>query len=149
MDTSTKSIALVGDALALARLRWVQETQRRLSLEGYPHYRRSDSAVLRRLLGGPSSFVDLVSTLGVSRQGVRKVVSGLESRGLVEVGTDNVDARRAVISLSEEGRRYALVLQREARRMHRDIAASLSSDEMAITLRVLDVLATRWDGDAQ
>jgi DNA-binding MarR family transcriptional regulator len=149
MRALSNNVELVGDAVALARLRWVQETQRRLLLEGYPHYGRSDSAVLRRLLREPSSFVDLVNTLGVSRQGVRKVVSGLEARGLVEVGTDTLDARRAVISLSEAGRRYAVVLQREARRMHRDISAVVSGDDMASALRVLNTVATRWDANVE
>ncbi|HEY5302582.1 MAG TPA: MarR family winged helix-turn-helix transcriptional regulator [Acidimicrobiales bacterium] len=143
MDASTRELVF-GDALAQARRRWVQESQRRVSAFGYEHFKRSDTVVLRRLRSGPAALVDLRDVIGISRQATRKIVEGLHKRGYVEMTRDEHDARRTLVVLSDDGQRYAEVLVRVAAAMNVDVARDVDEVQMSAALAVLSAVTGRW-----
>jgi DNA-binding MarR family transcriptional regulator len=97
---------LFGDLLALSRRSWINQMAAGLLDKGYDNYRPTDAAVFRRLLRGPTTVGRLDGALGASRQAARKVVEGLEQRGLATTGRDPADGRRLIVSLTPAGRRY-------------------------------------------
>ncbi len=143
MKVSSRELAF-GDALALARLRWVQESQRRVNAFGYEHFKRSDTVVLRRLRHGPAALVDLTDVVGVSRQATRKIVEGLRERGYVDMKRDELDARKTLVTLSEDGQRYAEVLSQVATAMNADVARDIDNVMLRDALAALSVVSVRW-----
>ena len=77
MARKSTSVYRFSDVLALARQSWVSQVASGLAKAGYPDYRRSDSALLRLLQGGPMSVGRIGGALGVTRQAARKAVAGL------------------------------------------------------------------------
>lgn len=135
---------VIGDAIARARLAWISETSRRLADQGYRDFRRSDTAVLRRLRAGPAALVDLAGALQVSRQATRKIVASLEERGHVVLSSDPSDARRTQVALTRRGARYARAVVDVAAALNSEVRDSVSERDLAATTRVLADLATRW-----
>lgn len=143
MSEDSRAFA-IGDAIALARLAWVTETSRRLATKGYLNFRRSDTAVLRRLRAGPAALVDLAVVLHVSRQAARKVVTGLEQRGYVTISRDPDDARRSRVVLTTEGVRYARVVVRTAELLNAEVRAMVEAEDLATTAKILGTVASEW-----
>ena len=94
---------LFGDVLAQARERWIRAMAQRLSALGFEDYRRSDPLAMRSLRGGEVPLGGLAITLGLTRQGARKVVNGLVERGYVRVTSSTVDSRRRIVELTPRG----------------------------------------------
>jgi DNA-binding MarR family transcriptional regulator len=107
MDAVSPPEPLFGDQLARARQVWVHRMRRELGRLGFDDFRRSDTVVLRSLLGDPLSIAALAGIIGVTRQAARKFADGLERRGYVTVMIDREDARRLRVILSPAGTAYA------------------------------------------
>ncbi len=142
--TTAGDVAL-GDALALARQRWIHEAQRRVLAAGYQGFKRSDTVVLRRLRRGSAALVDLAEVMGVTRQAARKVVTDLQERGYVVATRDERDARRTLVTLTDSGEKYARTLAHVASDMNREASLVLESQDVEVALRVLRAMIARWE----
>ena len=128
-------------ALLAAELRVVLgQLIRRLRAEH--RFPLSHGTVLGRLdREGEQSVSDLAVAERVRPQSMAQTVSDLETDGLVARRPDPSDGRRALVTLTEEGR-AAL----DADRRHRDgwlalaIADDLSPDEQAVLARAAELL---------
>ncbi len=130
MGLETKHVYRFGDLLAIARASWVRRMERELELRGYPGYRRSDAATMRRLLRGPAAIGALGAALGVTRQAARKAVAGLERRGYATTGPDPGDARKVKVHLTERGRAYAQAVVEAVELANREVAERVRHDQL-------------------
>lgn len=126
-----------GDLLALARQSWLRQMTAGLDAAGYPDYRRSDAAAVRRLRAGPLSVGSLGDALGVSRQAARKVAAGLEQRGFATVERDAADARQLNVALTEAGRAYGRAITTVIDRLNRRLAGRVTPGQLAAADAVL------------
>jgi DNA-binding MarR family transcriptional regulator len=126
-----------GDLLALARQSWVHRMAAELENRGFPDYRLTDAATLRRLRRGPASVGELGVPMGVTRQAARKVVRGLEDRGYASTQADADDARRLNVILTSAGRSYADAIIEVIAELNRAVAARVAADQLATADAVL------------
>jgi DNA-binding MarR family transcriptional regulator len=120
-----------GDLLALARQSWITQMADGLAAKGYPDYRRSDAASVRRLQRGPLSIGALGAALGVTRQAARKVADGLVLRGLATMARDGADTRQVNVTLTPAGRRYAEAVTKVIERLNRDLVRRVDPADLA------------------
>ncbi|MGH9021429.1 MAG: MarR family winged helix-turn-helix transcriptional regulator [Acidimicrobiales bacterium] len=128
---------LFGDRLAVARRTWVAAMGDGLAQRGYRDYRRSDAFVARRLVAGPLAVGGLAGPLGTTRQGARKMVAGLEERGLARTTRDPDDGRRVLVTLTASGKRYARAVASTIDELHATVARDVPAGELASAGRVL------------
>jgi DNA-binding MarR family transcriptional regulator len=108
-----------------------------LSRRGYDDYRRTDAAVFRRLLRGPTAVGRLDEALGASRQAARKVVEGLEARKYVTTERDPADARRLIVVLTPTGEAYARAVVDVIESLNRDLMRIVEPGDLVAARRVL------------
>ena len=127
-----------GDLLALARQSWITQMARELERRGHTGYRRSDPAAVR-LLGrqGPVSIGRLGDALGVSRQAARKLVTGLEARGLAQAVRDEMDGRQLNVQLTVAGRAYASALVEVIGQLNQSLAQRVTPEQLSAADAVL------------
>jgi MarR family 2-MHQ and catechol resistance regulon transcriptional repressor len=128
---------LFGDLLALARLSWVRQMADRLARLGYADYRRSDALALRMLSRGPVSVGGLGTELGVTRQAARKVIDGLEQRGLVRTERDSQDSRVLNVILTEAGTAYTRAVIEVIHDLNREFCDRVDPNDLATADLVL------------
>lgn len=127
------SIRTTDSALLASDLRVVLgQLMRRLRAEH--RFSLSHGAVLSRLdREGPRSVSELATAERIRPQSMAQTVGDLEADGLVSRRPDDVDRRRAVVELTDEGRTVLA-----AERRHREgwlaqaIASGLSEDEQRV-----------------
>jgi DNA-binding MarR family transcriptional regulator len=147
---SSAAAHLFGDLLALARVGWVKQMAGALATLGYPDYRRSDALVLRVLQRGPMAIGRLAEAIGVSRQGARKVVHGLEQRGLARTARDASDSRQINVLLTDQGRRYAGAVIGVIEQLNRELRSRLDPVDLAAAEKVLrEVIAQSALGQSE
>jgi DNA-binding MarR family transcriptional regulator len=134
---------LFGDVLAQARERWIRAMAQRLSAVGFEDYRRSDPLVMRSLRGGEVALGSLAMTLGLTRQGARKVVSGLGERGYARVSPSTVDSRRRIVELTPRGREYLSAVVQTLRALNDEVVANVDEDQLAGAYSVLEFIKDR------
>jgi DNA-binding MarR family transcriptional regulator len=110
----------------------------RLSDQGFPDYRRSDPLVLRSLRSGEVALGSLSTTLGITRQGARKVVSGLVERGFARVIPSTVDSRRRIVELTPKGREYLTEVVATLRTLNDEVVAGVDAGQLAAAHSVLE-----------
>jgi DNA-binding MarR family transcriptional regulator len=126
-----------GDMLALARQSWVHRMAAELAARGFPDYRLTDAATLRRLRRGPASVGQLGVPIGVTRQAARKIARGLEDRGYASTRADADDARKLNVILTSAGRAYADAIIEVIAELNRAVAARVAADQLAAADAVL------------
>ncbi|MGH8961329.1 MAG: MarR family winged helix-turn-helix transcriptional regulator [Jatrophihabitantaceae bacterium] len=131
-----------GDLLALARQSWLVQMAEGLRAMGYPDYRRSDALVLRLLSRGQVSIGRLGDALGVTRQAARKVAGGLERRGFAGTARDPDDARQVNVSLTPEGKDYAVAVASVIDRLNRELSRRVRPTDLAAADTVLRAVLT-------
>lgn len=131
-------IYLFGDLLALARAQWIRSMAAGVAALGYDDYRPTD-AVLVRLLRrrGPMPIGRIGERLGITRQGARKLLDGLERRGYAAAARDESDARVVKVGLTSAGDAYAEAVIAVLDRLNRELAARVDRDDLAIADAVL------------
>lgn len=128
---------LFGDLLAQARERWIRAMAQRLSALGFEDYRRGDPLVMRSLRSGEAPLGHLSSTLGVTRQGARKVVNGLVERDYATVVASTEDSRRRIVELTPRGREYLDAVVTTLRTLNDEVVANVDAHELAAAYSVL------------
>jgi DNA-binding MarR family transcriptional regulator len=129
---------LFGDLLAMTRERWIRAMAQRVSVLGFEDYRRSDPLVLRSLRSGEVPLGSLTATLGLTRQGARKVVSGLVERGYARVSTSTVDTRRRMVELTPRGREYVAVVVATLRALNDEVVNGVDAAQLDAAYAVLE-----------
>lgn len=111
---------------SIGLLRW---RLRQMRVEGLSLPERSALARLDR--GGPATPSALARREQISPQGMGATLAGLEARGLIKRHADPADGRRAVMSLTEAGRR-ALQDKRNATadRLAKALSADFTAEEL-------------------
>lgn len=127
-----------GDVLAQARERWIRAMAQRVQALGFDDYRRSDPLVMRSLRHGDVALGSMSARLGVTRQGARKVVSGLVERGYARVVPSTQDSRRRIVELTPRGREYLQAVVTTLRDLHDEIVAHVDADQLAAAYAVLE-----------
>jgi DNA-binding MarR family transcriptional regulator len=94
----------------MGRQSWVDQLTGRLAELGFGGYRRTDAAVMRMLVRAAVPIGKLGSSLGVTRQAARKIVTGLEQRRYVRTERGPVDSRQLNATLTSLGEDYARAL---------------------------------------
>ena len=140
MSPDPEPKALFGDILALARERWIRAMAQRLSVLGFEGYRRSDPLVMRSLRSGEVPLGSLAVTLGLTRQGARKVVSGLVERGYARVSPSPSDSRRRIVLLTPEGRDYLSAVVATLRALNDEVVAHVDAAQLAAAYSVLEFI---------
>ena len=138
MTPETPAKMLFGDLLALARERWIRAMAERLDERGYHGYRRGDPLVLRTLRSGEVALGSLGQTMGLTRQGARKVVSGLVERGYAEVTISTLDSRRRIVSLTPEGRGYLAAVVATLLDLNDEVTANVEAEQLSAAYSVLE-----------
>lgn len=131
---------LFGDVLAQARERWIRAMAQRLSALGFEDYRRSDPLAMRSLRGGEVPLGGLAITLGLTRQGARKVVNGLVERGYVRVTSSTVDSRRRIVELTPRGREYLRAVVQTLRALNDEVVANVDEERLSAAYSVLEFI---------
>ncbi|HEY5262812.1 MAG TPA: hypothetical protein VIJ08_00935 [Acidimicrobiales bacterium] len=129
---------LFGDVLAMARERWIRAMAQRLDALGFGDYRRSDPLVMRSLRSGDVPLGSLGVTLGLTRQGARKVVSGLVERDFARVIASTVDSRRRIVQLTPRGRDYLRAVVATLRALNDEVVANVDAEQLAAAYAVLE-----------
>lgn len=128
---------LFGDLLALARQRWIRAMAQRLGDMGFHDYRRSDPLVLRSLRS-EVALGSLGPTLGLTRQGARKVVSGLVERDYAVVTPSTQDSRRRNVALTPKGREYCAAVVATLHALNDEVTAHVDADQFTAAYSVLE-----------
>jgi DNA-binding MarR family transcriptional regulator len=137
MSTTSTPAYRFGDLLALARQSWIAQMAAGLAAAGYPDYRASDAAAIRLLRRGPMPVGRLGDGLGVTRQAARKVVAGLEGRGLAILSRDARDARQVTVTLTTGGQAYAQAIVTVIDQLNRALSRRVTRDQLAAADAVL------------
>lgn len=129
---------LFGDILAQARERWIRAMAQRVEALGFDDYRRSDPLAMRSLRHGDVALGSMAARLGVTRQGARKVVSGLVQRGYASVIPSTQDSRRRNVQLTPLGREYLRAVITTLRALHDEVVAHVDADQLSAAYAVLE-----------
>jgi DNA-binding MarR family transcriptional regulator len=106
-----------------------------------------------RRVGMPSSHFALMHLLGLSREGagvmslarrlginpaaVTRLVKVFEEDGLIDRRDDPRDSRRSYVRLSPKGAKVFRQLHERARQLAKAVSSTVSSDDIAVAVRVL------------
>jgi DNA-binding MarR family transcriptional regulator len=112
----------------------------RLGALGFEDYRRSDPLVMRSLRGGEVPLGGLAITLGLTRQGARKVVSGLVERGYARVTSSTVDSRRRMVELTPRGRQYLRAVVQTLGALNDEVVAKVDEEQLSAAYSVLEFI---------
>ena len=132
-------------ALYLGMHKWYTHSYKVLE----PFY-NADFRVLVYLLERDDRAVsprDLTELLGVTRQRVSTILSGLRGKGFIQMEVDPDDRRRMLIRLTEEGMRY-FIEQSSAMRDAMDyVLERLGADGARQFLEIIDKLIPEGEND--
>jgi DNA-binding MarR family transcriptional regulator len=146
-DDPDATLATVETQVALLLRRADSANRRSPALEGT--LERSAYLVLRRLASlGPASISALADELRLDASTMTRQVLAMQAAGHVERGVDPTDARRAVVSVTDEGR-AALVATRRARLgLYDEVLADWSAADRTLLAALLARLNASLDEHA-
>jgi DNA-binding MarR family transcriptional regulator len=144
---NSEASELFGDLLALARRNWVAEMARRLEIQGFHDYRRSDAASLRWLQHRAVPLGQLATRLGVTRQGGRKIIDGLIARGYALAERDGQDARRQNVKLTAAGDEYAKAVVDVVHALNEELNAAFDPYDLVVVKSVLRGVSSIYGSD--
>jgi DNA-binding MarR family transcriptional regulator len=123
-----------------------------LAAAGFDDLPRNGPFVLGGMANHGGSAVELIQSLGVSRQAASQLIDTLVLRGYLGRQVNREDRRRLDIELTERGRAAAAVVRAAVKKIDRQLTAMLSPDEMAglrAGLAALSTLKEKTQGDRE
>lgn len=93
--------------------------------------------------GGPLTAPQMGARMGVSRQGAQKQLNLLVADGLMEKRPNPAHARSPLYYLTPGGEALFSRIDQAWKEHTRTVAQAFSSEELAVTLKVLETLAAR------
>jgi len=97
---------------------------------------------MRSLRSGEVALGGMGVTLGLTRQGARKVVSGLVERGYARVIPSTADSRRRIVELTPRGREYLRAVVATLRALN-DESAGVDAEQLVAAYAVLEFVRDR------
>jgi DNA-binding MarR family transcriptional regulator len=79
----------------------------------------------------------LATTMGVSRQTARKVITSLVERGYATVDISDTDARRRMVSLTGVGRTYTTTIIDEMTKLNEELSEKCDPADLVAAMSVL------------
>jgi DNA-binding MarR family transcriptional regulator len=98
---------------------------------GYGDLRPSDGYLVRHLQNGPVSIGDLAGKLGITAQGVSKVVIEMERKGYVTRTPSPEDQRTRLVDLTQRGWDAIYATRRARAHVNRELRATLGGGSSA------------------
>ncbi len=123
-----------------------------LAAAGFDDLPRNGPFVLGGMANHGGSVVDLIRSLGVSRQAASQLIDTLVLRGYLGREVNRDDRRRMDIELTERGRAAAAVVRAAVKKIDRQLTAMLSPAETAglrAGLAALAAIKERTHGDRE
>jgi DNA-binding MarR family transcriptional regulator len=123
-----------------------------LATAGFDDLPRNGPFVLGGMANHGGSAVELIQSLGVSRQAASQLIDTLVLRGYLGRQVNRDDRRRLDIELTERGRAAASVVRAAVKKIDRQLTAMLSPGEIAglrAGLAALAVLKEKTQGDRE
>lgn len=124
-----------GILLGLAFQRFVNELNEHLAAKGFQDIKPTFGYVLRALADQRRTTAQLAARLGVTSQGMAKIIAEMQAAGIVTAHADPADARLKLLDLSPRGRR----MLKAAREFHRDFERRLGDQAPAIRAALTDL----------
>jgi DNA-binding MarR family transcriptional regulator len=113
-----------------------------LAAAGFDDLPRNGPFVLGGMANHGGSAVEMIQSLGVSRQAASQLIDTLVLRGYLDRQVNPDDRRRMDIDLTERGRAAAAVVRAAVKRIDRRLSGMLSTAELAGLRAGLAALAT-------
>jgi DNA-binding MarR family transcriptional regulator len=137
-----------GILLGLAFQTFSDQLSAELLTLGYDDIGSSYGYVFRALDGGALHLTELASRLGITDQGVVKIINEMEKRRYVERKLDPDDGRAKLLTLAPRGRALLAKVRRFHAAYERHLSQTLGSTEVATARRVLEALVAASGTDA-
>lgn len=99
----------VGRAVGRAYWLFEEQVEAGIHAHGFPDYKHADGQVLRHLpVEGGARVVELARRAKMTKQGMAKLVAGMEARGYLERVPDPDDGRAQRVLMTAQGRALML-----------------------------------------
>jgi DNA-binding MarR family transcriptional regulator len=108
----------------------IDELHAELALQGHPDARPMHGFVFQAIGADGTTASELGRRLGISKQGAAKTINALERLGYVRRGTDEQDARRKLILLTDRGVDFLTRSARIFGQLHRKWAKTLGAQRL-------------------
>ena len=121
-----------------------------LEAAGFEDLPRNGPFVLGGMANHGGSAVEMIRSLGVTRQAASQLIDMLVLRGYLDRQTNRDDRRRMDIELTERGRAAASVVRAAVKNVDRQLTAMLSQSELAglrAGLAALGAIKEKTQGD--
>ncbi len=113
-----------------------------LAAAGFDDLPRNGPFVVGGMANHGGAAVEMIQSLGVSRQAASQLIDTLVLRGYLDRQVNRDDRRRMDIELTERGRAAAAVVRAAVKKVDRRLTAMLSPGELAGLRAGLAALAT-------
>ena len=120
-----------GILLGLAYQRFKTELELSLAKHGYDDIRSAYGYVFRALADGSLKLGELARRLGITDQGMLKIVQGMEQRGYGAREADPDDGRANRVALAKRGRAALATARRFHANFERELGETLGTAETA------------------
>jgi DNA-binding MarR family transcriptional regulator len=130
----------IGRLLLMARRDFMYRLAQRMQDAGLELLPRSSGALLPFIDLEGTRSVDLARRMGITKQGVTKLVKELIERGLLRRQDDDSDGRAFRVVFTEGGLDYLLSMHKAIRKVEKEYEALVGKDDMRITHRVLNLI---------
>jgi DNA-binding MarR family transcriptional regulator len=123
-----------------------------LAAAGFDDLPRNGPFVLGGMANHGGAAVDMIQSLGVSRQAASQLIDTLVLRGYLDRRVNRDDRRRMDIELTERGRAAGVVVRAAIKKVDRRLTAMLSPAELAglrAGLAALAAIKEKTEGDRQ
>ena len=119
------------------------EVHTELARAGHPHLSVSNEFAMRAIDDGAESAADLARALGVTRQAAAKTIVSLEKLDYVGRISDDADARRKRLVVTDHGREAVAVGARAFDAIYQNWCEHAGDDEAALVVSALRALNPR------
>lgn len=121
-----------------------------LAAAGFEDLPRNGPFVLGGMVNHDGSAVEMIRSLGVTRQAASQLIDTLVLRGYLGRQINSHDRRRMDIELTERGRAAAAVVRAAVKKVDRELSAMLSPAELSglrVGLTALAMIKEKTRGD--
>lgn len=138
---------LIGRLLVRSAATFQERAVGRIRAAGHRDYRLADNAVLIHLGPEGASMAELARRARMTRQGMRKAVRQLETRGIVQTAPDPEDGRAQRVTFTAKGEERLRVGVAVVEELDAEIAELVGPEQVEVVRDALIHLLEAWDPD--